>query len=366
MRCYITRTGSYLPGPAISNDEMDLYLGSLDGEAEVKEKILTMNGIVSRHYAQDQQQQATHDVYDLGTKAVANCLTDHDGDRISAGDITMLAAGTTYAPLAAPGYTSILHSRLQQQDILQKPVEICSHAGICSSAANALVSAIRAVASDHHDKALVVGAEHASEILKSSVIQPVDDRHEFENVRNSRWFMSVFLRFMLSDGSGAFLLENRPSVSGPSFEINWTHSQSFAHEAPLCMKLENRSALLSQDVGILSRYLVSCGGQFLANALARHDETLDSHALVLPHISSFFFRRKMEKVIANHCIDPKQSVPFWSNLATAGNTGTASMFVMLDEYVRTQSLTNGEKLLLFVPESGQFNFVLISLTVRLP
>jgi 3-oxoacyl-[acyl-carrier-protein] synthase III len=36
--------------------------------------------------------------------------------------------------------------------------------------------------------------------------------------------------------------------------------------------------------------------------------------------------------------------------------------VMLNQFLWENKLTAGERLLLFIPESGQFNFVLISLT----
>ena len=36
---------------------------------------------------------------------------------------------------------------------------------------------------------------------------------------------------------------------------------------------------------------------------------------------------------------------------------------MLDEYLKTRPVRSGDRLILFVPESGQFNYVLISLTV---
>jgi 3-oxoacyl-[acyl-carrier-protein] synthase-3 len=368
MQCFINSTGAFLPGAAVSNHEMERFLGSLEGESEVKDKILKMNGIAARHYAQDEWQQATHDVYELGAEAAVRCLQNaSNGDEhFDPASISYLAAGTTYSPLAAPGYASLLHNRLAQRNCLNHPVEIGSHSGICSSAANALVSGIRAVAGGFHKSALCVAGEHASEILKSSVIRPIDDRSEHENIRNSRWFMSVFLRFMLSDGGGAFLLQNQANPNGASFQVNWTHSASFANETPLCMKLENRSELLSQDISVLSKYLLNCGSNFLRDALDKQHDTLDSHSIILPHISSFFFRRKMEKVIANHCADPNNPVPYWSNLATVGNTGSASMFIMLDEYLRTHKLKQDEKLLLFVPESGQFNFVLISLTAVLP
>ena len=105
MPCYITRTASYLPGPAVENDEIERFIGSLDGEAATKAKILSMNGIVRRHYAQDHLQQKTHDVYGLGSSAAQQCLSEHK----ETDSVTYLAAGTTYTPLAAPGFASILH-----------------------------------------------------------------------------------------------------------------------------------------------------------------------------------------------------------------------------------------------------------------
>ncbi|MCR9234828.1 MAG: hypothetical protein NXI29_27860 [bacterium] len=362
MTCYITRTASYLPGPAVENDEIERFIGSLDGEAETKAKILSMNGIVRRHYAQDHSQQKTHDVYGLGSRAALQCLSEYK----AADSITYLAAGTTYTPLAAPGFASILHHRLGKDGFLDYPVEISSHAGICSSASNAMVAAIRSITAGHHRTALCVGAEHASEILKSSAIQPIDDRSQHDNLRNSRWFMSIFLRFMLSDGAGAFLLQDRPDSERISLRVDWTHSMSFAHEAPLCMKLEGRTALLSQDLSVLSSYLVPLATKFLEIALETHRDSLDTYSTILPHMSSYFFRRKMERVIASHSSNPKNPVPYWTNLATAGNTGSASIYIMLDQFLRQNELRDGDRILLFIPESGQFNFVLVSLTVVQP
>lgn len=361
MPCYITHTASYLPGESIENEGIERYLGVLDGESEVRSKILAMNGIRRRFYAQDERQNPTHDVYDLGAEAVSRLAACSDFDRM-----TYLAAGTTFAPLAAPGYSSILHSRLAEKRVLAHPVEISSNAGICSSASTALVAAVRAVSSGDHSKALCVGAEHSSEVLKSSTIRPLDDRDQHENLRNSQWFMSVFLRFMLSDGAGAFLLENTPSEMGISLRVDWTHSLSLANQAPLCMKLENRNSLLSQDVSVLSKYLFSTAETFLEDAFRKHNDSVDAYSMVLPHMSSFFFRRKMEKIIASCGVDPHAPTPYWTNLATAGNTGAASIFIMLDEYLNEHDVTPGDRLLLFVPESGQFNFVLISLTVVAP
>ena len=275
--------------------------------------------------------------------------------------VTLLTGGTTYSPFSGPGISSILHSRLQQRGLISNSMELSSHAGICTSSAAAMLMAIRAVSAGEHDAAICVGTEHPSEILKSSVIRPIDDRDSGTDLRRTQWFMSVFLRFMLSDGAGAFLLEREPKAEGISFKVNWTHARSFAHEAPLCMKLQNDGVRLSQDISILSKYLMPTARKFSAEAMAKYDDDLSDYKVVLPHLSSFFFRRKTERIMQEFCSSDKP-VAYWTNLATAGNTGSASIYVMLDDYLKNHSVSNGDKIMLFVPESGQFNFVMVSLT----
>lgn len=358
MECFLTTSGSYLPGHPVPNDRICDFLGSLEGEADIAQSVLAMNGIVQRHYAQDERQQPTHDVYDLAARAAQACLAE----RIPRSPPSFLAVGTTYAPLSGPGIASLVHHRLKLAGVVDYPLEISSHGGICTASAAALVAAIRSVQLGEHQSALCIGTEHASEVLKSTAIRPVDDRAEHADIRKSQWFMSVFLRFMLSDGAGACLLESEPRSEGLSLRVDWTHSLSFANEAPLCMKLDNATHLLSQDVSILTRYFYKLAGKFVAAALDQHQERLDSYRMVLPHMSSFFFRRKMEKMMQELSGNANRPVPYWTNLAAAGNTGAASIYVMLSQFLKECQLAAGDRLLLFIPESGQFNFVLVSLT----
>ena len=51
------------------------------------------------------------------------------------------------------------------------------------------------------------------------------------------------------------------------------------------------------------------------------------------------------------------------NLTKVGNIGSASIFVALDELVRTKELKKGEKILLLVPESGRFSYGTVLITV---
>jgi len=358
--CYITSTGSYLPGEPVDNQSINQYLGRVIGEARVQKKILAVNGIHTRHYALDKKQNATHSPYELAAESVKDCLSHYRNSP----RIDYLSAGTTYVPLLAPGLSSLLHDQLSKDNVISHSLEINSNSGICSSGAQALVNAARAVKSEEAKAAICVGVEQSSVGLKSKAFRTTYDIPAIlRNVRTSKWFMSVFLRFMLSDGAGAFLLEGQPGRQSLSLQVNWTYSRSFANEAPLCMQLQSNPMILSQDVKILARYMAPLSKKAVEGALCEHGEMLENYSVVLPHMSSYYFERAVRKIMAE--LSPNREVPYWTNLRTAGNTGAASIFIMLDEYLKTQPVAAGDRILLFVPESGQFNYVLISLTVVL-
>ena len=54
---------------------------------------------------------------------------------------------------------------------------------------------------------------------------------------------------------------------------------------------------------------------------------------------------------------------WYSNLATKGNTGSAAIYIMLEELFHSGKLKQGDKILGFVPESGRFTICYMMLTV---
>ena len=355
--CYITSTGSYLPGEPVNNKSINQYLGNVIGEAQVRQKVLAANGIQTRHYALDKKQNATHSIYELAAEAVRDCLQNRDAHRID-----YLSAGTTHAPLLAPGLSSLLHDQLSKDSVVSHSLEINSNSGICTSGAQAFVNAARAVKSGDADLAICVGVEQPSDGLKSREFRTTYDIPAIiQNVRTSKWFMSVFLRFMLSDGAGTFLLEGQPRANGISLKVDWTYSRSFANEAPLCMQLSSKPMILSQDIKILAKYMEPLSKKAVEGALCKYEETLNNYSVVLPHMSSYYFEPSVKRILAE--LSPNREIAYWTNLHTAGNTGAASIYIMLDEFLKTKPVATGDRILLFVPESGQFNYVLVSLTV---
>ena len=82
----------------------------------------------------------------------------------------------------------------------------------------------------------------------------------------------------------------------------------------------------------------------------------------LPHYSSNYFREKvaagMEKV---GFVIPCER--WFTNLTSKGNTGSAAMYIMLEELYRSGRLKTGQRLLAYVPESGRFSTGFIHFTV---
>jgi 3-oxoacyl-[acyl-carrier-protein] synthase-3 len=76
--------------------------------------ILKANGIRTRHYALDKKQKATHSLYELAAEAVKDCLSQ-DRDSLH---IDYLSAGSTHAPLLAPGLSSLLHDQLSKDNVV--------------------------------------------------------------------------------------------------------------------------------------------------------------------------------------------------------------------------------------------------------
>lgn len=356
--CFITRTGAYLPGAPITNDCIQAYMGQVPGEERVRRMILRANGIKTRHYALDKQGNQTDSIYQMASCAVNDCLTPGEDPA----SIDYLAAGTSLAPIIAPGVSSILHEQLSKDGVVGHSVEITSNSGLCSSGAQPIVNAARAVKAGDARKALAVGIDQPSNHLKAERFAPAGPMPEDKkDMPTSPWFMSVFLRFMLSDGAGAFLIEPEPNPDTLSFKIDWTYSRSFANEAPLCMHMTSKNMILTQDVRILREYIGPLSKRALQGAMERHGETLEAYTMVLPHMSSYFFEADVKQGLEE--LSQSGTVPYWSNLATAGNAGAASIYIMLDEYTKTHEVHRGDRFLLYVPESGQFNFVYVSLTV---
>lgn len=365
---YLTGFGRYLPGDPVDNDGIAARLGGDDPvTARIRRRILEANGIRQRHYALDERGEATELNEELAVKALQAALDDRG---IAASDLRMLACATTMGDVLVPGFASMVHGRLGGG-----PMQVLSASGVCASSLAALDAAVSKIRLGDHPRAAVVGSELASRSLR---------QRRYEGIRAG--MDSHFLRWMLSDGAGAVVVEFQPHPDRPSLRVDWVRQVSLAHEHDVCMRagmsgtapvvgatwqdagIADADAagmfLLRQDVGVLDD---------LAEAGIRQFEELVDIGLVdvrhLDHVVCHYSTNAFRDVAFDAL---RRRVPtldtdrWFSNLETRGNTGSASIFIALEEAWRTGRFAPGETVLLAVPESGRFSFAFAHLTVVAP
>ena len=375
MSVYITSTGAFLPGPPVAVEEVEGVLGAVHGKpSSLRVQIQKANKIQTRHYAINEHQQTTHSNTQMASNAATQCL---DRAFIPREKVGMLAVATTQGDHPAPGMASMVQAELGLAEL-----EILTAHGICSSSMMALKAAWNSLRLEEHEAALVVSSELASRLLK---------KQRYEAATGSTFaekridFNTEFLRWMLSDGAGALLLQNKPAPKGLSLRIDWVRGFSHAHAFPTCMSVGSSgrvedertwqdydtyaeaetagALLLRQDVRLLDNILRMGVDGYLRLA----QEGVSKPAEVdhfLCHYSSHHFRNKILDLLDAAGVGiPEER--WWTNLYTRGNTGAASLFIMIDEFLRTGEveISEGQTILCFVPESGRFNTTYMQLTV---
>ena len=372
---YITKSGKYLPNAAISNDDMEHYLGLInDAASKARRIILRNNKITSRYYALDKEGRSTHNNAEL-TKYAIDELYD---ESFTAKDMELLSCGTSTPDNFLPSHAAMVHGLLKNQS-----VELNSSTGVCCAGMNSLKFGYLSIKSGNTKNAVCTGSERVSTWMMADKYA-----HEVVNLQNLEEqpiiaFKKDFLRWMLSDGAGALLLENKPR-GNVSLKIEWMEAFSYAHELEACMyaggdKLENgnikpwsdyhpdewlKQSIFSikQDVKLLDEHILIKGAESMSESMAKNNVTSSQIDYFVPHVSSHYFVGGLKKALKEKRIDiPDER--WFMNLGTVGNVGSASIYLAIEELMNSGKLQKGQKILLSVPESGRFSFAYAYLTV---
>lgn len=381
MPAYITGFGVCLPNDAVPNDQIEDVIGTVnDRPSQVKDMILQRNGIRWRYYAVDPKtKKATHNNAQLTAQAVRN-LGETTG--LSLDDMELLVCGTSSPDLMIPNHACMVLGELKSS-----PCEAVSTAGVCCSGITALKYAYLNVECGQVQNAVSCGSELASGSLKSSQFKAPVERDDATVEANPYLaFDQEFLRFMLSDGAGAAHISAQPRSNGLSLKIEFIDIVTFANEAETCMYaggvrdadgtmrgwrqaehgleevLKKGYLNLSQDVNVLVRHIVPMAGRSLERIRARRDLDPKSIDFFLPHLSSMFFKKPMYDVMASAGFEVPNG-KWFTNLPYKGNTGAASIYIILEELLNSGRLQPGHRVLCAVPESARFTYALMLLTV---
>lgn len=377
MEVYITKASKFLPNNPVSNDEMEDYLGKVDGKpSKARRVILRRNGIKQRYYALDKNGNATHTNVQMAANAVKGLLDDH----LSVDDLDLLSCGTGSPEQLVPSHGVMVHGELGGSNSM----EVVSFAGSCCTGVDALKYGAMAVELGLAKNAAIVASERLSVWMQSSYFQKESEQlSELEN-QPMLAFQKEFLRWMLSDGAFAVLLQDKPNKDGLSLKLDWIDITSFANTKETCMyagcdkdengKLKGWASFpqdkwlteslfaVKQDTRILSEYIVPLGVDFLLKLSEKYHFTPEDVDWFLPHLSSMFFKDViLEEIKKRGFYIPEEK--WFLNLPYVGNIGSASGFAMIEELMYSGKLKKGQKILIMIPESARFSYCYCMLTV---
>jgi 3-oxoacyl-[acyl-carrier-protein] synthase III len=371
MPAYITSLGKFLPGDPIPVAEVEDYIGAV-GSSQVRDVVIKNSGIQTRHYAIDREQKTVMSNLEIASSAIRQAVGASD---IALDDVDLLAVATSAGDYFSPALANMVHGEL-----MDHPCEVVSNNGLCACGMMAMKAAYHGVASGEHRTAVACGSELVSRQFKSARYANGQGLDESGNLP----FDVAFLRYMLSDGAGAVVIQDRPAPQGLSYRIEWITLTSYAHTTDPCMYLGSNgqngkcyqdyptlveAALdgamsLRQNMKLLPRLIKMCAkewkrlvdaGMFDPDAITRVVFHYSSEALRDP------FRRAFEREGIDILADR-----WFVNLPRVGNIGCAAAYVLLAELHETGTLGAGDQVLCFVPESGRFSAAHMLLTVVEP
>lgn len=362
---FITGSGLFMPGKAVNNDEIDDYIAPINRlSARIKKRILSENGIKQRHYAIDSNGKTQYSAVQMASQAIQQTL--HQSGR-DLEDISLLATASAGGDLLMPGLANMLQGELRAA-----PMETRSHHGICAAGVHALKDVANLIDQGGHQNALVAAVEQPSQLFKKSRFEPLSYQIDFD---------AHFLRWMLSDGAGALSVSSTPQSSSPiALRVDWIHSKSFSGDFPVCMQMgmgkSNQSfldfpsfadaeaqgkLLLRQDIRLLPQLFEVAVHEYSALVKREliHPDKVDHF---LCHYSSERLGEQTDEIMQKAGLAIERN-KWFSNLVNRGNTGSASIFIMLADLWQNRKLKPGEKIFCFVPESGRFTVSFFLLTV---
>ncbi len=381
MQVYITDLAAFLPNAPVDNDGMEAILGMVNQlPSRTRRIILRNNRIRQRYYAIDPLTGATtHSNAQLAAEAVRR-LRPYDGFHLD--QVQVLCCGTSSPDQLMPGHASMVHGELGNA-----PCEVVSTSGICISGMTAFKYAWMSVALGLASNAVATGSELASTYMRAGLCGGVDPaKVEALEHQPALSFDADFLRWMLSDGAGAALLSSAAPAYRQVLRVDWIDQFSFANELETCMysgavkeadgrlrgwrefpslqqAVAQEAFPVKQDIKLLNQEIIPTAVErTLPRLIAKYGLKAQDFDWFLPHYSSDYFRNEPYTHMQGIGFDIPQE-KWFTNLYEKGNTGAASIYIILEELFYSGRLRSGERLLCFIPESGRFSICYMQLTV---
>lgn len=360
---YITGSGVFLPGDPVGNDRIEDFIGRVGGRSSViGQRALRWNGIRNRHYALTPDGTPLNSNASMSAAAVQAALADAGLGRE---DLTFLASATTQGDYIVPGHASAVHGELGGA-----PLELASFQSVCASSLMALKSAASSVRLGEHACAATVASEFSSRWFRPNFYEGT----ALLDAKGRLGMEADFLRFTLSDGAGALVLEGTPPKDRPCLRIDWIDLTSLAGTFDPCMWAGATTALradmkeawshagpaaahaagaiaLLQDFTLLKTIIRAWVGVYLQK-VDNGRIVPDEIDWLLFHYSAKSLRQEIVDILkSTSAMIPEEK--WFTTLPDTGNIGSASIWVMLDALLKSGKAKSGQRILCVVPESGR-------------
>lgn len=356
---HVAGTGSFLPGPPVTNDRLEAVLGPLDHAPprvrsfieNVGPKMLQRSGVETRHFAVDPEtRDLTHSFAGLAECAARNAL---DMARMQPDEIELLIIGCPSYDQSTPPTSALLQERLG--------IQVCAEMEIhsnCTGVGKGVQVAYDALRGGQYQTALVCYSQLSSVYLRDCYFnQPKMDK------------VHAALRWILADGAGAIVL--RAADEGHlGREVLGTFVESVGAGRPAGMTAGGAAADLMKT-GQQIPQLYEAGKHHLWQDFTAVNE--NAAPLLLEGLLRFTKKLGIVPSTVDHyCVSiptmqlyedhipafvdklgvPRERIRFRS--AKLGYTGGAATMIQLDAMVRSGELQSGQTAVVHAVESSKW------------
>ena len=353
----LTGAGSFLPGKPITINEVDHYLGELTQAPKKIQKWLhrmkdLMNEMLEvEHYyfaIDPDTREFTEDNISMSVKA-ANSALKKSG--IKATDIDLIVYGSAHQDQMPTASV-----RIQEELGIEQCGEMSIHAN-CTSAYKALLVASDFIKSGRYKNALVISSGMSSSELRAEYYnQPIVKKEE------------LFLRYFLSDGAGALVLQASDEKKDGLF-VEETYMESVGGKKPPAM-LNKRPAYWMNpkeefELGYhhlaqmfndqLRTHFHDADGSVFLKGLKR---MLDKYQIDLNELKYFqvnFPSKHISELIMDECDELGiNRNTLYTKMSAMGYAGPPMAFISIDKILNEEKLRQGDIILSFVTEVSKF------------
>lgn len=350
-------TGSYLPGKPITIHEVDNYLGELtEAPQKIQKWLQRMKSLMNEmlevdhyHFAIDPKtREFTEDNITMSVKAANSALNEAG---LKATDIDLIVYGSAHQDQMPTASV-----RIQEALGIEQCGEMSIHAN-CTSAYKSLLVASDFLKTGRYKNALVISSSMSSSELRAEYYnQPIVKKEE------------LFLRYFLSDGAGALVLQATDKKEKGLF-IEDTYMESIGGKKPSAMMNKRPAYYMNPkeefDLGYhhlaqmfndqLKTHFHDDDGSVFLKGLKR---MLKKYPIDLNKLKFFqvnFPSKHISELIMDECnelgIDRNT---LYTKMSSMGYAGPPMAFISIDKILKEEKLTNGDIILSFVTEVSKF------------